>query len=122
VSDAVILEAVERELKKARRRFAAPVVKLGRGAPNDRFDEFTFKKWRRAKIVQLADLLTWRAGLEQRDKKRFPNDALGLLVGSDSKEKTSKAMTTLKNALASLPALAAQIEAQKIAEGVKRLG
>lgn len=116
VSDGVIIEAVKRELKNARKSFAAPITKPGRRAPNARFDEFTFKKWRRAKIVPLAYLLAWRAALSAKDAKRYPDHELGALLELDEPKDTSEAKTTLKNALAKLQPLAAQIEQDMIAE------
>jgi hypothetical protein len=121
-SDGVIVDAVKRELKKARKRFPAPVVKPGRAAPNARFDEFTFKKWRRAKIVALAYLLAWRASLSEQDAKHYPDHVLGKLLGLNEPKDTSDAKKTLKEALKNLPALAAQVEQDVLVDCMEHRG
>ena len=83
VPDAEIIEAVKRELTKARKSFPVLGTKPGRRALNGRCDHFTFKKWRRAQIVPLARLFAWRATLSPQDAKHYPDHVLGDLVKLD---------------------------------------
>jgi hypothetical protein len=66
--------------------------------------------------VPLAYLLAWRAALSTKDAKRYPDHELGALLELDEPKDTSEAKTTLKNALAKLQPLAAQIEQDMIVE------
>ncbi len=107
--DAVIISEVERALKEAREIHPPAVEKPGRAALNGRFDARTFAKWRQDKIVQMARLLAWRAGLAERNAKKYPERVIGSWLGFRSAKQTSEAKATLKKALANLPALTAQI-------------
>jgi hypothetical protein len=133
--DAVILNELKRMLEEVRKHFGPPVAKRGRYALNSRFDKNTFAKWRNDKIVQLADLLARNAALKARGASSRPDHVLGKLIGKNSARETSEAKATLKKALASLPALAAQIAqdmvraqiaqemiAARIAKDIKRHG
>jgi hypothetical protein len=112
--DEVILRDLKRTLKAVRSHSDAPVVARGRYALNSRFDEKKiFKKWQKDQIVQLAELLAWCATPDAPERQSYPDHIpdliLGKWVGKDDKEVTSEAKATLKKALASLPAFAAQI-------------
>jgi hypothetical protein len=120
-TDEDIIAAVKRTLEE-RKPVGAPVRKPGRHAPNACFDKCTFEKWRNNQIVQLAYLLAWRAGLDAGDAKNYPDHVLGkwMTEPKDTSEAkkdltepkdTSEAKTVLKEALASLSALFAQIGA-----------
>jgi hypothetical protein len=110
--DKVIMESVTRQLMKARERYPARIVKRGRPAPNACFDETTFAQWRRAKIVPLAYLLTWRHGLPAEDRIYWREKRLGEEIEIYHPPDVSEAKKKLKEALASLPALFAQITSQ----------
>ena len=84
--------------------------KPGPHALNSLFEVRTFLSWRNARIVQLAELLTWNAQRKARGLPRYPEHVLGGWLGLRDKIATNRAKGTLKKALASLPALAAQIK------------
>ena len=110
--DKVIRHEFERMLKKARKRFKPPASKPGRWAMNACFDDRVFKKWRNDRIVQLADLLAWRSTLSPSEKARWSQQRLGQQLWKNrdvNDRRVSETKKNLKEALASLPALAAQI-------------
>jgi hypothetical protein len=106
--DDVIMTQFKAALKEARKRYPAPVAKPGRNALSARFTKRTFTVWLNYKIVQLAELLTWRALLGEEEQKKYPNTALGGWLGFDDK-KMSLAMGCLEKAVTGIPALATQI-------------
>ena len=63
--DAVILSEIKRTLKTIPKQLRPPLAKPGRAAFNTLFDAHIFAKWRSEKIVQLAQLLVWRAKLSK---------------------------------------------------------
>jgi hypothetical protein len=92
------------------------VAKRGRHAPNNSIGTAAFAKWRSSKIVELGRLLAWRATLDPKEAKRYPDHVLGQWLGFGGKDgagavakNTNAAKRTLKLALASRPALLAQI-------------
>jgi hypothetical protein len=107
--DEVIQSELKLWLKEVRKYVKPPVAKRGQYALNYCYDEDTFAKWRADKIVEFAELLAWRATLDEQTKRRYREHVLGEWVGKESARTTSEAKATLKRALASLPALAAQI-------------
>ena len=107
--DAVILSEIKRTLKAIRKPLRPPIAKPGRAAFNSLFDAHIFAKWRSEKIVQLAELLMWRAKLSKQEAKNYPDHVLGKWLGKETPQATTKAKNTLKEALASLPALGAQV-------------
>ncbi len=111
--DAVIIAEVKRALKEVRKVHPPAVEKPGRAALNGQFDARIFAKWRREMIVQMARLLAWRAGLDKRAARTYPDRVIGNWLGFRSAKETSKAKATLKKALANLPALTAQITQER---------
>lgn len=118
--DDVIFKQLKRMLGEVRKYIKPPVAKPGRYHLNSRIDEDTFEKWENDKIVEFADLLAWNASLKARGEKHYREHELGERLGKDTSRTTSEAKATLKKALASLPALAAQIaeelESEQIAQ------
>lgn len=107
--DDVIFKRLKLMLGEVRKYIKPPVAKPGRYHLNSRFDEYTFAKWKNDKIVEFADLLAWNATLKAQGEKRYREHELGERLGKYTSRMTSEAKATLKKALASLPALAAQI-------------
>jgi hypothetical protein len=114
--DAVIVEQVNLALAERRKSNPPPVAKRGRHAPNNSIGTAAFAKWRSSKIVELGRLLAWRATLDPKEAKRYPDHVLGQWLGFGGKDgegavakNTNAAKRTLKLALASRPALLAQI-------------
>ena len=52
----------------------------------------------------------WRAKLSEQEAKNYPDHVLGKWLGKETPQATTKAKDTLKEALASLPALGAQLK------------
>jgi hypothetical protein len=113
----VIVNEVQRVLGVARQHFGAPVVNPGPNPSRALFRTSTFKKWIRAQIVPFAYLLAWRATLDRRDMRRFPDHKLGGLLGFNDSKATSEAKAVLRGAISSIPALSAQIWRQNANEG-----
>ncbi len=108
--DGVIMEQFADALRRARERYPAPVAKRGKNALKARFTEKTCRVWRENRIVQLCELLVWRKIFLREDEvKDYPNHVLGGWLEFDEK-KTSLAIDRLESALASIPALAAQVD------------
>jgi len=106
----VISEQLKRMLAEIRKHIKPPVRKRGRYSLNDRFDYDTFRKWIDDRIVEFADLLAWNAAMKAEGKPYYSEYELGKkLDEAISRRMTSEKKRTLKKALASLPALAAQI-------------
>jgi hypothetical protein len=117
--DAVILEQVKHALEERRKSSPPPVAKRGGHAPNNSIDAATFYKWRSSKIVELGRLLAWRATLDPREARQYPDHVIGEWLGFSGKnvagmvaKRTNAAKKTLKQAIASRPALLAQITQQ----------
>jgi hypothetical protein len=108
--DEIVRTQFEKALAQARKQFPVAFSKPGPYALNSLFEMRTFLSWRNARIVQLAELLTWNAQRKARGLRRYPEHVLGGWLGLQDKTATSRAKGTLKKALASLPALAAQIK------------
>jgi hypothetical protein len=115
-SDANILDGVKHALEERRKSNPPPVAKRGRHAPNNCFDDATLAKWRADKIVQLARLFAWRAMLDPKEARRYPDHVLGQWLGfagpkskASLPKKTSMAKSTLRQALARRRGLLAQI-------------
>jgi hypothetical protein len=112
--DAIIIAEFTRRLAEARKLFPPPVAKPGRHAPNSIFGRDTFTKWLREEIVRFADLLAWNSVLKSRGEPHYTELGLSQLINDQhSQRQTSEIKATLKRALASLPALAAQIKYDK---------
>lgn len=107
--DGVIMEQFADALRKARERYPAPVANTGKNALKARFTEKMCRVWRENRIVQLCKLLVWRKGLNEDEAEKYPNWMLGEWLKFDAK-KTSLAIDRLESALASIPALAAQVD------------
>ncbi len=107
--DAVIFAEFKRALKEVREIYPPPVEKPGRAALNGEFDARIFAKWRQQMIVPMAWLLVWRAGLDKPVARAYRDRVIGSWLGFANAKETSKAKATLKKALATLPALTAQI-------------
>ena len=110
------MEQVRLALEERKKSNPPPVSKPGRQAPNFRFDEATFAKWRAGKIVELARLLAWRANLPASERSKDRDWVLGEWLGyagrarsGNLSKKTAEAKRTLREALACRPALIAQI-------------
>jgi hypothetical protein len=118
--DDIIFKKLKRMLREIRKYIKPTVAKPGRYQLNSRFDEGTFKKWQNDKIVEFADLLAWNAGLTARGEEHYWEHELGERLGKYTSRTTSETKATLRKALASLPALAAQIaeewESEQIAQ------
>jgi hypothetical protein len=108
--DGVIKQGFEKALRAAREKHRSLVKKRGRPALNAAF-KAQFSTWCRYKILQLADLLAWKA-CENID---VSDAELGRWLEFDKKE-TEQAKAVLFKALHSIPALAAQIAAKHAAE------
>ena len=104
--DGVIRDEFEKALRAARENYPSLVLKRGPQALNASFGEQKFSTWKSHKILQLADLLAWKA----REKINVSEAELGSWLGFD-KKKTELAKKLLYDALRSIPALAAQIAA-----------
>jgi hypothetical protein len=104
--DGVIRDEFEKALRAAREKYPSPVLKRGPQALNASFGEQKFSTWKSHKILQLADLLAWKA----RKKINVSEAELGSWLGFD-KKKTELAKKLLYDELRSIPALAAQIAA-----------
>lgn len=108
--DAYIFEQFERWLEEVRKQVKPHVAKPGKRKPNAYFDGRTFANWRIVKIVEFAELLAWRATLPLSEQKKHLDAALGREIGRNCSKDVNVTMHALRKALASLPALAAQIE------------
>jgi len=108
-SDVVIRAEFERALAQAREKYPAPFRKSGPSATNSDIDERVCASWVKWRIVELAELLVWRAGLDAQEAKGYPKRLLGVWLGFE-KSDTSKAEKVLRKAIASLPAIAAQLK------------
>jgi hypothetical protein len=121
--DAVIIQEFKKILSAVRERCPAPVKKRGPQALNGYFDEQHFSKWRKHKILELADLLgfkaflAWKAKKETGENIKIPSDAeLGRWLGFGDKKKKELALAVLREALHSIPALAAQVTSEAAAK------
>lgn len=115
-SELTICEGIKRALEERRKSNPPPVAKRGRHAPNSCIDDATFAKWRTFKIVQLGRLFAWRARLDPKEAKRYPDHVIGQWLGfagakdtASVPKKTHEAKRTLERALESRPALLAKI-------------
>jgi hypothetical protein len=114
--NATILAEFERWLMSAREHVRPPVVARGRHTLKGSFDKGTaFKTWQNHKIVQLADLLALNAKRKARGEKPYTEAVLGeRWLGMTEPKHTSYAKKVLKEALATLPALGAQIAQEMV--------
>lgn len=108
--DEIVRAQFENALAQARKQFPVAFSKPGPHALNSLFEKRTFLSWRNARIVQFAELLTWNVQRKARGLPPYPEHVLGGWLGLQDKIATTRAKHTLKKALASLPALAAQIK------------
>lgn len=108
--DEIVRKQFEMALAQARKQFPSAFSKPGPRAPNSLFDARTFLSWRNAQIVPLADVLAWNARRTKQGLPSYPEYVLGGWLGLPDRPATNRAKNTLKKALASLPALAAQLK------------
>jgi hypothetical protein len=110
--DENILDGV-REILEERKHQAFPRRNPGPRSLSKYFDNSTFDIWLNYHIVQLADLLAWRAEHAKRDPRvltKYRNQCLGEIAGLYEPKKISLAINKiLPQAIASLPPLLAQI-------------
>jgi hypothetical protein len=115
--DDVIIREFKKILSGARERCPAPVKQRGRQVFNGRFKE-PFSTWRNYRILEVAELLAWRAY----DKVDATDVQLGRLLGLGNvnlefdKKGIELAKKELSKAIASIPALAAQVASEAQAE------
>ena len=108
--DANIHAEFKQWLEEVRKQIMPPVAKPGQYALNSEFDTRKFGTWQSEGIIQFADLLAWRATLGPLEAKRYPDWLLGRWLKRETPKNVSVTKATLKKALASLPALGAQVE------------
>jgi hypothetical protein len=102
----VILAEFKRQLREALGKFPPPLRRPGPHAANYRFDAHIFERWRYVRIVELAALLAWNV----KHGRSYRDIELGKWLGHRDKDETYRAKKTLKDAIAALPTLAAQIK------------
>lgn len=112
--DALLVAEFDRWLQEARAQIALPIKKRGPRSANTKFDRIIFFSWIDLKLVEFADLLAWRSMLSPADKVGFSDAALGLIIGRNSSKDVNTTRRVLKQALASLPSLFAQLEYESI--------
>jgi hypothetical protein len=112
--DDVIMHEFKRILRGVRGRCPAPVRQPGRQVLNGRFKKEQFTTWRNYKILELADLLAWRAY----DKIDATDAQLGRLLEMGNAnlkfdpKRTVMAKKELFRAIDSISALAAQVASE----------
>jgi hypothetical protein len=114
--DAFIRAEFKRWLEEVRKQLKLPVAKPGKYALKSKFDQHKFAAWRCAKIVEFADLLEWHATLAASEQKQWRKSVLGREIGRNSSKDVNTTERILRRALASLPALGAQVE-HELAQG-----
>lgn len=108
--DEIILAQFKLRLMEAREKFPSGFSKPGPKAANGSFGERSFLSWCNARIVPLAELLAWNAERKARGEDYYPDVVLGSWIGLSNKGSTHRSKEVLMAALASMPALAAQIK------------
>lgn len=111
--DEVISEQFRRGLIDARKQFPVPFNKKSgkQTKPNSLIGDDTFESWIKAKIVPFADLLAWRATLDQRDQKATTRILMcEWLFEDQDKVKIHAVEDKLKEAIRALPYIAAQLK------------
>jgi hypothetical protein len=108
--DADLVTEFERWLEEVRKQLKLPVAKPGQPSLNAKFDPKKFDAWRSTKIVEFADLLAWRATLPAHEQGEWKPAKLGRSIGRNSSKDVNMTTRILKQALASLPSLGAQVE------------
>jgi hypothetical protein len=108
--NAILRREFDRWLAEVRKQLSSPVVKPGRGAFNDLFDDIKFRHWRNTKIVEFIELLAWRGELGSSARKGLPESTLGGWINRHTSKDVNTTKRVLRAALACLPSLAAQFE------------
>jgi hypothetical protein len=111
---AIVREEVECALDEWRRLHPPPVSKRGRHALNNQFDVPTFSRWRALKTVELGYLLAWNEWRKAQGNSGYPLIAIGSWLKFPDRRKTDKAKQALTKALASRPALLAQVTQSRV--------
>jgi hypothetical protein len=113
--DDVIIHEFKKILSGARERCPAPVKQRGPQVLNGRFEDAAqFSTWRRYRILEVAELLAWRAY----DKVDATDVQLGRLLGRGNvnlefdKKGIELAKKELRKAIDSIRALAAQVASE----------
>lgn len=106
--DAVLKKQFDNWLAKKRREFPAPVAKRGPAALNGQFGTAQFRNWRDLRIVEYAALLVWRARLPEAKRKLVTLTVIGAWTERHGSNDRKRTFDALKDAMAKLPALAAQ--------------
>jgi hypothetical protein len=108
--DALLVTEFERWLEEVRKQLNPPITKPGPPSLNAKFDPNKFDAWRSTKIVEFADLLAWRATLPAHEQDEWKPAELGRSIGRNSSKDVNITTRILKQALASLQSLGAQVE------------
>jgi hypothetical protein len=115
--DGVIIEKFREALEFARRDCPAPVKRPGPKAPNAEFTKKQISTWLNYKIVQLSELDNWREELKK-EKRTAPLEAdFGRWLFSEHSDPSKEIVTArkaLSKAVASIPALWAQVEGTRL--------
>lgn len=107
-TDADLIKGFRNALTEIRKTHPAPVTRRGPRAMTARFDEAVFHRWQKHRILEIADLLAWsiqedvKIGAARIGEWLFPSVTASAKRGQE-------AITVLQEALASIPALTAQI-------------
>jgi hypothetical protein len=118
--DPVILRQFKLALAEARKYIPAPVEARGRSGMSGQFDDKkVFKRWKRAKIVELGILFIWNARREKHGQGSYPDHVLGEWLGLGGSKETSVAKRELKKALKSIPSLFTQVSQDLITQQVR---
>lgn len=112
--DAILHAQFTTWLQEVRKQIKPSVTKPGKYALNSEFDKATFLVWQDVGIVQLAGLLAWKQTLGAADRKHYPRSLLGEWIGRSTSKDVNTTERILKRALASIPALGAQLEHEMI--------
>jgi hypothetical protein len=106
-TDAEIMSAFEKELRKAREQHPTPVRKPGPQALKGIIREAEFARWRNHKVVEISDLLDWGA----REGCAVSNAGLGRWLfekHSDPDKAAHEALKERKRTFDAIPALWSQ--------------
>jgi hypothetical protein len=111
--DGILVLEFKKALKSARKEYPAPVTKPGPKSSNAEFTRRQISTWLNYKIVALAELENWRTEL-QAQKGAVPTDAdFGRWLFPNKAHPSKEIITARKmldKAIASIPALWAQVE------------
>jgi hypothetical protein len=112
--DAILHAEFDRWLTQVRNQLPSPIKMRGTPSSNAKFNETKFEVWRETKIIEFADLLAWRATLDESERKKYRKSTLGRWIERYNSKDVNTTERLLRSALASLSALLAQVEHEHI--------